>query len=59
MTDMLSWIQSFSTVDKLLLRTGFLFDGERPDSHFKTETPSKCVYFYERLFQPKNSVKLR
>jgi len=32
------------------LRTGFLFDGERPDSHFKTETPSKCVYFYERLF---------
>jgi len=59
MTDTFSWIQPFSTIRRLLQRTGILFYGERPDLHFKNWTPSKCVYLYERLFQPNNSVKLR
>ena len=43
-TDMFSWIQPFSTIRRLLQRTGILFYGERPDLHFKNWTPSKCVY---------------
>ena len=43
MTDMFSWIQPFSTIRKLLIRTGFLLDGERPDLHFKLNPKQMCL----------------
>ena len=41
--DMFSWIQPFSTTRKLLIRTGILLDGERPDLHFKLNPKQMCL----------------